>query len=196
MAQKICTNRVVIQPGFYIFASLALLLLPVRGVFGWFAAVFFHELSHYLVLRLCKVSVFQVTISVFGAQMQTGVMSLWQEMISALAGPMGSLLLLVFMRICPYLSICAVIQALFNLIPIYPMDGGRVVRGVFIVLLGEQKGMRASAFLSRFLLTALVCVSLYIFVRYKLGVMPVAAVGLIVLRTIKIPCKERELIVQ
>ena len=47
------------------------------------------------------------------------------ELICALAGPGGSLLL--GLAPIPELAVCGLIQGLFNLIPLMPMDGGRAL---------------------------------------------------------------------
>ena len=189
-------ERIVFEPGFFIMLSIALLIIPVRWIISWFIAVFVHELSHFVALRLCNVSVFQISIDMFGTDIQTDAMSTGQEIVSAIAGPLGSLLLLLFLRVFPYISLCALAQLLFNLIPIYPMDGGRVVTGICVGLLGRRRGVGLSKAVSLTFWVFLLCTSLFISFQYKLGVTPVLIAVLIIARTLKIPCKERQLIVQ
>lgn len=196
MARTFRNESFIVQPGFYISIALALLIVPVRWVIGWFLAVFFHEFSHYIALRLCKVPVFRITVGAFGADIQVGEITLWQEVVCALAGPIGSLVLLLLLRVFPYVSLCALGQALFNLIPIYPMDGGRAVTGICIALMGERTGLLFSKAISYFLLILLFCASLLTSLRYKLGFLPIVVAILIIFRAVKIPCKDRQLIVQ
>lgn len=196
MVRAFQNKSFLVQYGFYIIIALALLIVPVRWVIGWFLAVFFHEFSHYIALRLYKVPVFQITVGAFGADIQTGEMTIWQEIICALAGPIGSLVLLLLLRVFPYVSLCALGQALFNLIPIYPMDGGRAVTCICVALLGERNGLLFSKAISNFFLILLLCASLLTSLHYKLGVLPIAIAALIVVRALKFPCKDGQLIVQ
>ena len=196
MAQIFRNSDIFFQSGFFIFFSLSLLLIPVHWIFGWFVAVFVHEFFHYIVLRICKVSVLQISIGAFGADIQTGEMTTGKEILAALAGPFGSFLLLFLFRTFPYVSLCALGQLLFNLLPVYPMDGGRVMRGICIWVWGQGRGIRLSNVISLFFLTLLCAAVLMVSLRYRLGLMPMLIAALIVVRTIKIPCKERKLIVQ
>ena len=196
MARISRNNCIVFQPGAFIIISLALLMIPARWVVGWFVAVFVHELCHYIALCICKVPVLQIRIGAFGTAIQTGEMTTRREIVAALAGPLGSLILLFFFQIIPYVSLCALWQLLFNMIPIYPMEGGRAVTGICVYILGKEKGFFISKIISLLFVILFCAASLLISLRYKLGIMPVLIAALIVFRTIKIPCKERQLIVQ
>lgn len=70
-------------------------------------------------------------IGPFGALIETHGLSLWGECISALAGPLGSFILLSFAQFLPMSAVCGLIQGLFNLLPVYPLDGGRVLSCLF-----------------------------------------------------------------
>lgn len=131
--QKFRSDLLTITPGFFIYFAAAVLLLPLKWVCAWFIASVIHELCHYFALRLCGVQVFSVRISCSGAIMETESMHPRQEILCALAGPLGGLLLLIILRIFPAIAICAFVQSVFNLLPVYPFDGGRALRAIIRV---------------------------------------------------------------
>ena len=196
MARIFQNEHIVFQVNFLVITSLSLLTLPIRWTIAWTIAIFFHELCHYIALHICKVPVFRIRVGAFGIDIQTGSMTKGQEIISALAGPLGSFLLLLLVRVFPYVSLCACGQLLFNLIPIYPLDGGRALTGICVLLFGEHKGFWICKVISVFFVTFLFCVSLISSFYYNLGIAPILISLLIVARALKIPCKERQLIVQ
>ncbi len=128
------------SPAITVGADLCILLafsvffVPALWVFSWCLAVLIHELCHYVVLRIFQIEVTSVTFSCFGATMLTGMMEMNTEIFCALAGPVGSFILVTLYRITPVVSICAFFHLLFNLLPIYPFDGGRVVNAVIGLL--------------------------------------------------------------
>ena len=185
-----------IQPDFCIIFALALLIVPVRWVLGWLIAVLFHEACHYIAICLFNVPVYRISVSITGVNMQTGEMTAFQEIICALAGPLGGFLLLFFLRMFPYVSLCAFGQSVFNLLPIYPLDGGRVITGIFVMLFGVEKGAQIGRIISVSFSVLLGCICVIASSQLSLGVMPVILVIFLIVRTVKIPCKDKKLIVQ
>lgn len=122
-----CT-RVVVTAEFCLFATLFLLFVPFQWVASWFVAAFVHEFTHYLALRICRIDVYSVSIGLSGAKMQTQTMPWFVEAICALSGPLGGLSLLLLGKWFPYLTLFGFIQSAYNLLPVYPLDGGRALR--------------------------------------------------------------------
>ena len=91
-------------------------------------AAAFHELCHILAIRLCGGHVISLTVGAGGMVMETEPMTPGREILCALAGPAGSLLLVLLYSIFPLLAFCGLIQGCFNLLPLYPLDGGRALR--------------------------------------------------------------------
>jgi Zn-dependent protease/CBS domain-containing protein len=112
----------------------------------FFASVVFHELSHSLIARHYKIQVESITLYVFGglSRIQRDPSNGRQEFNIAIAGPLASL----FLGGCFWLAFhylhgnemvhaatnwlweINVILGLFNLVPGFPLDGGRILRGI------------------------------------------------------------------
>lgn len=55
-------------------------------------------------------------------------MSPGRELLCVLAGPAVSFSLLALARFFPRIAICGLVQGIYNLLPIYPLDGGKALR--------------------------------------------------------------------
>lgn len=151
--------------------ALALLILPLQWVLSILIAAVFHELCHYLAVRLCGGEMVGLTLTPHGARMEVGGLSQWQALICALAGPVGGLLLLVFVRWIPMIAICGACQSLFNLIPVYPLDGGRALRCLLEWRFPGQAD-RICLWVQRICLTCIAGLGLYGTLILKLGILP------------------------
>src|SRR6478752_1399090 len=112
----------------------------------FFASVLFHELSHSAVARAYKIPVVSITLFVFGGVARIGrePSKAIQEFNIAIAGPIASLFLAaVFYGLTlffPYSTMPGALGtwlwetnaslAVFNLLPGFPLDGGRVFRAI------------------------------------------------------------------
>ena len=118
---------------------------------GLFFGVLVHELAHSLVARSKGIRINSITLMIFGgiATMEEGVPDPKAELPMALVGPIASLVFGIFCSllvyavpsfnvspgmsgilifILGYLGVLNIILCFFNLIPAFPMDGGRVLR--------------------------------------------------------------------
>jgi Zn-dependent protease/predicted transcriptional regulator len=112
----------------------------------FFASVVFHELSHSMVARIYKIRVISITLFVFGGVARIGrePAKAMQEFNIAIAGPIASLFLAAgfysLTLFFPYAQMTGALAvwlwqtnaalALFNLLPGFPLDGGRIFRAV------------------------------------------------------------------
>lgn len=189
-------RRIQFRPGFYIFLAFAVLLIPVKWLAAWLFAALIHELFHVLFLRICKYSIDSVELGLTGASIRINDLSGLKMTVCALSGPLGGLLLLLLVRITPRLAICGAIQSLYNLIPVYPLDGGRAVRGVAEHFLSEAHAERFLALWENTILVLLIVLSLWSAIKLRLGLFPAICVGFLIYRNKKIPCKDSHLRVQ
>ncbi len=112
----------------YLHWALLLLVLPLKWLLAAAAAAAFHELCHGAAVYALGGQVRDLTIGPFGAVMAVEGISGYREALCALAGPLGSLFLLIGIRYFPMLGLCGLVQGCFNLLPVYPLDGGRILR--------------------------------------------------------------------
>jgi Zn-dependent protease len=111
-----------------------------------FASVLLHELGHSVVAMRYKIPIRSITLFIFGGVAQIGAEppSAISEFWIAIAGPLTSFILALFFRLlqpmvnglAPLLAIAEYLAyingalGLFNLIPGFPLDGGRVFRAI------------------------------------------------------------------
>lgn len=173
-----------LSPGMLIWGAGALLILPLRWLLAWGCAVCVHELGHLAMIRLLKLPVHSLAVDGGGVRIRTEFASAWQELLCALAGPIAGLLLLFTAPVFPRLALCGAFHSVYNLLPVYPLDGGRVIR----TLAGEKSGQ----ILQNVFLGCILALGIYGTFFLRLGILPLIFAWLTVIRAlrIKIPCKE------
>ena len=120
-------RRIDVTPGFCILWAFLLLTLPLRMLLAAAVAALVHEGCHWLASRLTGGKVLGLTLGAGGMVMDTMPMEPGKELVCALAGPVGSVLLVGVGRWMPLLALCGLIQGMFNLLPLGTLDGGRVL---------------------------------------------------------------------
>lgn len=132
-------HSVMIEPAALFFLALMLLIFPLKWVAGLLVAIAVHEMGHYLAIRLLGGRIHSIRVGVWGMVMETSSLSWMEEFVAALAGPVSGFVLMLLCRKIPEIALCAGIQSVYNLLPVYPLDGGRALRSLLYQLLpGEQ----------------------------------------------------------
>ena len=183
--------RLEVSPAALLLWAALLLVLPLRWLLACAGAAAVHECCHILAVYLLDGDVQMIRIGPWGAQIRVGPMGPGRELVCALAGPVGALLLLPFSRWIPCMALCAAIQSAYNLLPVYPLDGGRALWCAGAVLLGEDIAVRLCEGVKKGFLICLFAAGIYGFVFLKLTVLPLIA-ALSLFGTVsqrKFPCK-------
>jgi len=133
--------------------------MGIFGALGLFVSIVVHEFSHSIVARRNGLPMKGITLFVFGgvAEMESEPPDPKTEFLMALAGPLASLAIgavfyvigaaaatslpLEVITVLNYLAQINWLLAIFNMIPAFPLDGGRVLRA----LLWQRSGNLVSA---------------------------------------------------
>ena len=121
-------------------------IIGLTGAIGLFGSVLIHELGHSWMARRYDIGISSITLWIFGgmAHMEDLPEDWNIEFWIALAGPVTSVLLgvlfyglllvlpggSVVVFVVGFLAIINVILAVFNMLPAFPMDGGRILRAL------------------------------------------------------------------
>lgn len=142
-----------------------------------------HELGHVLLLRIKKIPIYAVRVTALGCVLETGVMDYSAERWCAAAGPVVNLLL--FALLLPNHTAAALVNlvlAIFNLLPLWPLDGGRFLRATLYDILplpGAQKAERVAITISSAGLWALAA---YATCRLHMGLWPVLLAAILMVK--------------
>ena len=179
-----------IQPSAFILMAALMLLLPLDWLLAALLAAAVHELGHLAVLHAFRGQLGFISIGGTGARIHMGPLGNRAEFLCAAAGPAASLFLLSLCRFFPKTALCGLAQGIFNLIPVHPMDGGRMLR-CFLQWLCPRQAKRISDFAERLILCAFVVLSLILAIHHKEGLLPALVCVTILSRLLftKIPCK-------
>ena len=113
---------------------------------GFLLACAFHECGHWAAICLMGGAVRELHLTAMGAELcldRRKQMSYGGEIISALAGPfINCLLALLSAAKAPVFSGLNLILGLFNLLPVLPLDGGRLFYFLLALLCSEEQAER------------------------------------------------------
>ena len=132
--------------------------MGVAGMIGLVFSLVFHELSHSLVARRYGLPIKGITLFIFGgvAEMSDEPPSAQAEFAVAIAGPIMSFAIggvcgiatlfgpgvglpVEATLVIGYLALLNVLLALFNLVPAFPLDGGRMLRSALWYWKGDLR---------------------------------------------------------
>ena len=173
--------RITIDLKIFLFAIIFIITKQIEFYAILMAYAIIHELGHLLCgvfLRL-KPETFSITpfglqisfkpeISLYNSKVKNGTRICVKKMLLAFAGPLTNFIIATIMIAIAQINIdlqytyifslivySNLLIAMFNLIPIYPMDGGRVVKEILSIILGKTKAYKITYMISKTVLILL-----------------------------------------
>lgn len=129
--------------------------------------IIMHELAHMIVALILNIDIAEITLLPFGATAKyKGKISLKQEFLISIAGPIASLFFAYIYHNNTYLKINLLIF-IFNMLPIYPLDGGRILKVFFVIIFGRKLGNELNKYFEIFILIIIFLLSLYFLIMLK-----------------------------
>lgn len=177
--------KIKVNPLFFAL-SIALVAFGHALDFVWtMLALILHETAHALVARLRGFVVKKLVLLPYGAMMSTGEsFDKTSSVLIGLAGPLCNLIVALillgvwwlFPAVYPYTQnflYCNLSLGLFNLLPVYPLDGSRVVLGVCKNKLRALKGLQIAGVVLSVALLGLFIGSFFFGLNFSYGIMAV-----------------------
>ena len=147
---------------------------------------FIHELGHLIIglilkMKLEKLEVlpygysvsFKINMQDIDKKIGKGNILELKKIVVALAGPIVSLIIALISLKCDFIYLnktnvvySNILIALFNLIPIYPLDGGRIINGILHIKYGNIKSQILTekiSYITMIILTIISSISVYYF---------------------------------
>jgi Zn-dependent protease/CBS domain-containing protein len=140
------------------------LLMGLAGTVALFLSVVMHEFAHAMVARRFGIPIKGITLFIFGgvAEMHEEPKSPRTELLMAAAGPAASLAIsgiflglayggvwlgwsAVVVSVLQYLCWVNALLVAFNLVPAFPMDGGRILRALLWMWRGDSRAATKTA---------------------------------------------------
>lgn len=131
------SGGIEVRGGFWLVLGLMVLLFPLRFLAGAMLAAAVHELGHLAAIWLTGGRIQRIELNAWGARIAANPMEPGRELVCALAGPgLGAVTILAW-RAYPELAAAGLVQTVFNLLPLPPLDGGRAIRAALVLFSGD-----------------------------------------------------------
>ncbi len=150
MQFKIKNTKITIS--FTFFALIIILISLNRTEFLYTSIIFAiaHEIGHLLALKIFNVSIKEFEISLFGGNIKvlnSNKIKYWQTAIISLSGPLLNIFFFILFYILNIffenkltyeIVVINLVLALFNLLPFYNFDGGKILCSVLLNFFDEK----------------------------------------------------------
>lgn len=178
--------KIKFHPIFFIFLILLILSNNFLSVLSHILCVFLHELGHFIVANFLGYKLNKVTFLPFGASLSGKENAFYKpkhEILVSIAGPLVNLFLLILclslfwcFPICyGYLQefyFANLVTLIFNFLPVYPLDGGRVLYAIIKTKKSQNKAYKITKLVGiviSIILFVLFIISSFFKINFTLG---------------------------
>lgn len=152
----------------------------------------FHETGHTLVMALLKVPITGISFRISGAVIHAGTCSYRQEILCAAAGPAVSLLMALIG--CRLNTLYGAVNGLLfavNMLPLYPLDGGRILKAALLLRMEEEKALHILSQVTFLICCLMMMLACWVTAELQAGIWPVFAVLVLLIRVGNAGWKEK-----
>ena len=193
---KSLVNKVEIDFLFLIVIPILVISGYAKEYFVAYISMLLHELGHTFAAVLLKNSIHLLKISPFGLKVEIQGKSIkTQRLIIFLCGPLINILLFIIsviiartfpyhksiFTLIAYLNICL---AVFNLLPVMPMDGGKIAFELASARIGSYKAHKYICYVS-YVLSVFFIIIGFVLVSYNMANFCLMLIGIFILGELK-----------
>lgn len=167
--------RIRIKPGFV--ATVCLMFWAGgRLCLCFLLALVCHEVGHAVTMVVRRVPIYGIDLQTSGALISGGFRGYTEELVCALAGPLTSFLAsAVTFRLYSDFSIVSACLGAVNLLPIYPLDGGRILRSSLLLWSERLDVERVVTWVTAVTCATLMLAACWMTVELQSGLWPIFA---------------------
>ena len=142
-----------------------------------------HELAHIVMMLTCGGQVRRLTLRFADLQIAASGLGYRQELLAALAGPLVNLICgAVFCMQRPSFAAYSLILGIYNLLPVWPLDGGRMLRCALLARLPLAQAEHVSEFISLVSCVVLLLIGVFLTFIRKAGLWPLGTAAYLTVR--------------
>ena len=165
------------------FAIVLAVLDRSGSVLPILCAMAVHELAHIVMMLACGGQVRRLTLRFADLQITASGLGYRQELLSALAGPLVNLICgAAFCMQRPSFAAYSLKLGIYNLLPVWPLDGGRMIRCVLLARLPITQAEHISEIVSFAACAVLLLIGVFLTFFRKSGLWPLGTAAYLTVR--------------
>ena len=186
-------DKIYFHPLFYIIVIISLLTARFTNLLYFTIIILIHELGHSITGILLGLKLNKIIIYPYGgcSILEHDInIPLYKELLVLILGPITQTLFTIIIYLMnidikDYFFYYSKLILLFNLIPIYPLDGGKLIHILFSYLISFYKSIKYTIFISYFIYISLIFIIFFLKINNLIIYLVVLTLGLDLYKEIK-----------